>query len=165
IGVWGHGLNAKNLRVKKTKHIWNFFIRRIDGTPVSSEAEKQRVIICLRAAIERRASEGVSLKLFKPDKPGLLAEVTRTFRENAMNVTKAEISMGTGMARNIIHITNAIGNPVDSYFIYSVMQRSGSGHLRVKELPLMYHQKAKVYDQKMSSLGGAVLVYPYDNIR
>ncbi|PWA49314.1 ACT domain-containing protein [Artemisia annua] len=34
-----------------------FFISHIDGTPISSEAEKQRVIMCLRAAIERRVSK------------------------------------------------------------------------------------------------------------
>ncbi|GJZ70062.1 ACT domain-containing protein ACR8-like protein [Tanacetum coccineum] len=41
-----------------------FFIRHIDGTPISSEAEKQRVTLCLRAAIERRASEGTALNIF-----------------------------------------------------------------------------------------------------
>ncbi|GJX05371.1 vacuolar protein sorting-associated protein 18 [Tanacetum coccineum] len=35
------------------------------------------------------------------DKPGLLAEVTRTCMENSMNVTEAEISVATGMAQNI----------------------------------------------------------------
>ncbi|XP_035843416.1 ACT domain-containing protein ACR8-like [Helianthus annuus] len=52
--------------------------------------------MCLKAAVERRAREGVCLELFKPDKPGLLAQVTRTFRENAMNVTQAEISTTMG---------------------------------------------------------------------
>lgn len=37
-----------------------FFIRHRDGTPISSEAEKQRVILCLAAAIERRASQVLS---------------------------------------------------------------------------------------------------------
>lgn len=135
-----------------------FFIRHIDGTPISSEAEKQRVIMCLRAAIERRASEGVILELFKPDKPGLLAEVTRTFRENAMNVTQAEISTTTGMALNIFYVTDAIGNRVDSKVVDSVVERIGSGYLRVKELPLMYHQKVQNDEQNTTSLGGAVLV-------
>ncbi|GKB88797.1 ACT domain-containing protein ACR8-like protein [Tanacetum coccineum] len=45
--------------------------------------------MCLRVFIERKSFEGVRLELFKPDKPGLLAEVARTFRENAVNVTKA----------------------------------------------------------------------------
>ncbi|KAI3687477.1 hypothetical protein L1987_81174 [Smallanthus sonchifolius] len=134
-----------------------FFIRHIDGTPISSEAEKQRVIMCLKSAIERRASGGMRLELFKPDKPGLLAEVTRTFRENAMNVTQAEISTKMGMALNIFYVTDAVGNLVDSKVIDSVMDRIGSGYLTVKELPLMYHQKAESDLQTTGSLGGAVL--------
>ncbi|KAI3823672.1 hypothetical protein L1987_05112 [Smallanthus sonchifolius] len=135
-----------------------FFIRHIDGSPISSEAEKQRVIMCLKAAIERRAPGGVRLELYKPDKPGLLAQVTRTFRENAMNVTQAEISTKMGMALNIFYVTDAIGNPVDSKVIDSVMQRIGSGYLRVKELPLMYHQKVDSDEQNTGGLGGAVLL-------
>ncbi|XVF16165.1 hypothetical protein REPUB_Repub10bG0008000 [Reevesia pubescens] len=34
-----------------------FYIRHVDGLPISSEAERVRVIQCLEAAIERRASE------------------------------------------------------------------------------------------------------------
>jgi UTP:GlnB (protein PII) uridylyltransferase len=34
-----------------------YYIRHIDGSPVNSEAERQRVIQCLEAAIERRVSE------------------------------------------------------------------------------------------------------------
>ncbi|KAJ0509139.1 putative [Protein-PII] uridylyltransferase [Helianthus annuus] len=92
--------------------LYQTYRRHIDGSPISSEAEKQRVIMCLKAAVERRAPEGVRLELFKPDKPGLLAQVTRTFRENAMNVTQAEISTTMGMALNIFYVTDAIGNPV-----------------------------------------------------
>jgi hypothetical protein len=34
-----------------------FYIRHIDGSPVNSDAEKERIIQCLEAAIERRVSE------------------------------------------------------------------------------------------------------------
>ena len=34
-----------------------YCIRHIDGSPVKSDAERQRVIQCLEAAIERRVSE------------------------------------------------------------------------------------------------------------
>ncbi|KAL8063960.1 hypothetical protein ABFX02_01G060200 [Erythranthe guttata] len=49
-----------------------FFIWHMDGTPLSSEAEKERVIHCLRAAIERRASQGVRLELCAADRKWLL---------------------------------------------------------------------------------------------
>lgn len=34
-----------------------FYIRHTDGSPINSEAERQRVIQCLQASIERRASQ------------------------------------------------------------------------------------------------------------
>ncbi|CAN4079077.1 unnamed protein product [Withania somnifera] len=38
-----------------------FYIRHVDGLPISSEAERERVILCLEAAIERRTSESRNL--------------------------------------------------------------------------------------------------------
>lgn len=40
-----------------------FYIKHSDGTPISSEAERQRVIQCLQAAVERRASKVQSVYL------------------------------------------------------------------------------------------------------
>ncbi|KAJ0736483.1 putative [Protein-PII] uridylyltransferase [Helianthus annuus] len=131
-----------------------FFIRHTDGTAISSEAEKQRVTLCLKSAIERRASGGVRLELRKEDKPGLLAEVTRAFRENALNVTRAEISTTKGKAENIFYVTDAHGNHVDSKTIESVRQRIGLDYLRVKELPLAFRNNEKGENVE----GGAVLL-------
>ncbi|KAI3727536.1 hypothetical protein L6452_16152 [Arctium lappa] len=135
-----------------------FFIRHADGSPISSEAEKHRVTLCLRAAIERRASEGVRLELRKADKPGLLAEVTRTFRENALNVTRAEINTSNGTAVNIFYVTDALGYRVDSKIIESVRERIGSDYLRVKELPSTNHQKGEKEEEQTGGIGGAVLL-------
>ncbi|CAL5432864.1 unnamed protein product [Camellia sinensis] len=120
-----------------------FFIRHTDGTPISSEAEKQRVILCLQASIERRASEGVRLELCTADRSGLLADVTRTFRENGLNVTRAEISTTSGTALNVFSVTDASGSPADPKIIESVRQKIGMSKLKVKELPLIYHQKGE----------------------
>ncbi len=37
--------------------VQEFYIRHVDGLPIGSEAERERIIQCLEAAIERRASE------------------------------------------------------------------------------------------------------------
>lgn len=39
-------------------------MRHIDGSPVKSEAEKQRVIQCLEAAVKRRVSEVIKHPLY-----------------------------------------------------------------------------------------------------
>lgn len=131
-----------------------FFIRHMDGTPISSEAEKQRVILCLAAAIERRASQGVRLELCTADRKNLLADVTRTFRENGLNVTRAEISTAMGTARNVFYVTDAVGNPADSKIIDSVRQKIGLSNLKVKELPLIYHGKEEAEEV---GAGGAMI--------
>ncbi|KAL0326488.1 UNVERIFIED_CONTAM: ACT domain-containing protein ACR8 [Sesamum angustifolium] len=134
-----------------------FFIKHMDGTPISSEAEKQRVILCLQAAIERRASQGVRLELCASDRKGLLADVTRTFRENSLNVTRAEISTRMDTALNFFYVTDAIGNPADPKIIESVRQSIGLSNLKVKELPLIYHQKGE-RDEPTMGTGGAMLL-------
>ncbi|CAN0841829.1 ACT domain-containing protein ACR8 [Linum grandiflorum] len=137
-----------------------FYIRHQDGTPISSEAERQRVILCLQAAVERRASEGVRLELCMSDRRGLLADVTRTFRENGLNVTRAEIStMMSGAVENVFYVTDARGNPADGKIIESVRHRVGEGSLRVKELPpLVYHKEADRDEDAVHGVAGTVLL-------
>ncbi|KAI3453548.1 hypothetical protein Pfo_010211 [Paulownia fortunei] len=134
-----------------------FFIKHMDGSPISSEAEKQRVILCLQAAIERRASQGVRLELCTSDRKGLLADVTRTFRENGLNVTRAEISTTMETVLNVFYVTDAIGNPADPKIIESVREKIGLSNLKVKELPLIYHQKVE-RDEPAMGTGGAMLL-------
>ncbi|XP_030538173.1 ACT domain-containing protein ACR8-like [Rhodamnia argentea] len=135
-----------------------FWIRHTDGTPINSEAERQRVILCLQAAVERRASEGVRLELCTADRPGLVAEVTRTFRENGLNVTRAEISTTLGTAFNVFYMTDAAGNPADAKIIVAVRQRIGLSELQVKELPLIYHRSPESEEEEAGGVAGAVLL-------
>ncbi|KAK8518450.1 hypothetical protein V6N13_027925 [Hibiscus sabdariffa] len=145
------------INTAEDKAYMEFYIRHTDGTPISSEAEKQRVIQCLRAAIERRASNGVRLELCIPDRQGLLAFVTRTFRENGLNVTRTEISTTRDTALNVFYVSDAIGNVADPEIIESVRQKIGLGNLKVKELPLVYHGKT-VREEQAVGVGGAVLL-------
>ncbi|KAM0862602.1 hypothetical protein ACQ4PT_045151 [Festuca glaucescens] len=110
-----------------------FYIKRLDGRPISSEAERQRVIQCLQAAIERRTSEGVRLELRITDRRGLLAYVTRVFRENSLSVTHAEITTRDDMALNVFHVTDVAGRPADPKTIDEVIHGIGTDSLRVDE--------------------------------
>lgn len=96
------------------------------------------------------------LELCDDDRKGLLAEVTRTFRENGLNVTRAEISTTMGIAQNVFYVTDAIGNPADEKIINSVREKIGLSNLKVKELPMMYHQKRE--RDGAAGPGGAMLL-------
>ncbi|CAA7393374.1 unnamed protein product [Spirodela intermedia] len=112
-----------------------FYIRHVDGSPVNSEAERQRVIQCLEAAIERRVSEDLKLELSTGDRVGLLSDVTRIFRENSLTVTRAEVTTRGGKAVNTFYVRDAGGSAVDSKTIDAVRQAIGLTVLQVKGNP------------------------------
>ncbi|KAK7275024.1 hypothetical protein RIF29_16130 [Crotalaria pallida] len=112
-----------------------YYIRHIDGSPVKSDAERQRVIQCLEAAIKRRVSEGLKLELCTTDRVGLLSDVTRIFRENSLTVTRAEVTTKGGKAVNTFYVRGASGCVVDSKTIESIRQAIGNTILQVKGCP------------------------------
>ena len=101
--------------------------------------------------------QGVRLELSAEDRPGLLADVTRTFRENGLNVTRADISTEREMAANEFYVTDAVGNTADSKLIEAVRQKIGLSNLKVKELPMICHNKVESEEQPVG-VGGAVLL-------
>ncbi|XP_047322715.1 ACT domain-containing protein ACR4-like isoform X2 [Impatiens glandulifera] len=109
-----------------------YCIRHIDGSAVKSEAERERLIQCLEAAIERRVSEGLKLELCTKDRVGLLSDVTRIFRENSLAVIRAEVATRAGKAVNTFYVRDSSGYPVDRKIIESVRQSIGKTILQVK---------------------------------
>uniref|UniRef100_A0A0A9HDR6 ACT domain-containing protein ACR n=1 Tax=Arundo donax TaxID=35708 RepID=A0A0A9HDR6_ARUDO len=112
-----------------------YYIRHIDGSPVNSEAERQRIIQCLEAAIERRVSEGLKLELSTGDRVGLLSDVTRIFRENGLTVTRAEVSTRGDKAVNTFYVRDAAGSSVDLKTLEAIRQEIGQTVLEVKGHP------------------------------
>lgn len=133
-----------------------FYIRHVDGLPIGSDAERDRIVQCLEAAIERRASEvhsesstrtvridirvlrsfwflqGLELELCTEDRFGLLADITRIFRENSLCIRRAEISTKGGKAKDTFYVTDASGSPVDPRIVDSVRRQVGLTDLQVK---------------------------------
>ncbi|KAJ7513778.1 hypothetical protein O6H91_23G013900 [Diphasiastrum complanatum] len=111
-----------------------YYIRHLDGCTLNSEAERQRLIKCLEAAIKRRVSEGLRLELCMNDRVGLLSEITRIFREHGLSVTRAEVSTRGGMAVNVFHVTDMSGSPVDMKIVEAIRQEIGQTVLQVKDM-------------------------------
>lgn len=127
-----------------------YFIRHMDGSPVSSEAERQRVINCLEAAIRRRTSEGVRLELCGEDRVGLLSDVTRIFRENGLSVTRAEVTTRGSQAVNVFYVTDSSGYPVKNETIEAVRKEIGLTILHVNDDA---HSKSPPQERGLFSLG------------
>ena len=75
------------------------------------------------------------LELCTPDRPGLLSEVTRTFRENGLLVAQAEVSTKGDLASNVFYVTDAAGKAADQSAIDAVRERVGADCLVVSEEP------------------------------
>ncbi|MCL7045566.1 hypothetical protein MKW94_000860 [Papaver nudicaule] len=121
-----------NVDAEKPEAYQEYCIRHLDGFPVNSEAERQRLIQCLEAAIERRVSDGLKLELCTTDRVGLLSNVTRIFRENSLSVTRAEVTTKAGKAINTFYVRDSSGNPVDAKIIDYIRQVIGQTILQVK---------------------------------
>ncbi|KAM3314491.1 hypothetical protein ACQJBY_033367 [Aegilops geniculata] len=83
--------------------------------------------------LTRSSSQGVRLELRISDRRGLLAYVTRVFRENSLSVTHAEITTRGDMAVNVFHVTDVAGRPADPKTIDEVIHGVGTESLRVDE--------------------------------
>nr|XP_043617048.1 ACT domain-containing protein ACR6-like [Erigeron canadensis] len=103
-----------------------YYIRHVDGNRISSEAERERVMQCLEAAIERRTSEALELELCTEDRVGLLSDITRILRENSLCIKRAEISTENGKAKDIFYVTDMTrDSPVDPRTIDSIRRQIG----------------------------------------
>ncbi|KAF0924964.1 hypothetical protein E2562_015030 [Oryza meyeriana var. granulata] len=112
-----------------------YYIRHVDGRPVRSEAERQRVVQGLEAAIERRTADGLALEVRTCDRAGLLSDVTRIFRENGLTIRRAEISSEGGEAVDTFYLSDPQGHPVEAKTIESIRAQIGETTLRVKHNP------------------------------
>lgn len=71
-------------------------------------------------------------------------------------MARAEISTTENKALNIFYVTDAEGYSPDSKTIDAVIEKIGVSNLKVKELPLIYHQNAE--RKEAVGAGGAMLL-------
>ncbi|KAG6391873.1 hypothetical protein SASPL_149636 [Salvia splendens] len=109
-----------------------YYVRCVDGVPMQSDAERERIAQRLETAIERRSSEGLELELCGEDRIGLLPNITRILRENNLYIKRAEISSKGGKARHVFCVTDVTGDEVDPTIVDSIRQQIGQDVLHVK---------------------------------
>ncbi|XP_030514849.2 ACT domain-containing protein ACR2 [Rhodamnia argentea] len=110
-----------------------YFIRHIDGSALSTEGEKERVMKCLEAAIERRVCEGFRLELCANNRIGLLSDITRVLRENGLAVVRADVETQGEKAVNAFYLKDISGNEVDMEFVERIKREMGPIMLAVKD--------------------------------
>ncbi|KAL1353256.1 ACT domain-containing protein ACR2-like [Arachis hypogaea] len=135
-----------------------YFIRHIDGYALNTASEKERVINCLEAAIERRVCEGVRLELCADNRIGLLSDITRVLRENGVVVVRADVETHGDKAVNAFYVRDISGKEVDiDYFSKSLKREMGPIFtLHVKnETPITMRRTSSNSSSSSSSSSGS----------
>ncbi|XP_010520625.1 PREDICTED: ACT domain-containing protein ACR2-like [Tarenaya hassleriana] len=109
-----------------------YFIRHVDGCALNKEGEKERVVKCLEAAIERRVCEGVKVELCAQNRVGLLSDITRVLRENGLTIVRADVETQGQKSVNAFYVRDISGNTIDMEFVESVKKQMRPLHLAVK---------------------------------
>ncbi|XP_044483950.1 ACT domain-containing protein ACR1 isoform X2 [Mangifera indica] len=121
-----------------------YFIRHEDGCTLDKESERIKLTKCLIAAVERRVSHGLRLDISTKNRMGLLADITRLFRENGLSVSRSEIGTNEDRAIGSFHVTDASGHEVDAHTIELVRQEIGGSVLVVNESPGKLDNRSRV---------------------
>ncbi|CAJ1929213.1 unnamed protein product [Sphenostylis stenocarpa] len=103
-----------------------YYIRQSTGSSVlPSESDKQKLTLCLIAAVERRVSHGLRVDIGTENRMGLLSSVTRVFRENGLSISRIEIGTERGKAVGSFFVTDCAGEEVKPNIVELVRQETG----------------------------------------
>ncbi|XP_066348120.1 ACT domain-containing protein ACR6-like isoform X1 [Miscanthus floridulus] len=136
-----------------------YYIRHVDGHAVRCDDERQRLVRCLEAAIERRTAEGLELEVRTGDRAGLLSDITRIFRENGLTIRRAEISSLGGEAVDTFYLSDPQGLPVEAKTIEAIRAQIGEATLRVKNNPFAAGDGAARKDADVAGAGTTAFIF------
>ncbi|KOM44934.1 hypothetical protein LR48_Vigan06g024000 [Vigna angularis] len=119
-----------------------YYIRQMGSSGIPSESEKQKLTLCLIAAVERRVSHGLRMDIVTENRAGLLSNVTRVFRENGLSISRFEIGTEGGKAVGSFFVTDCSGEEVNPNIVELVRQETGGSVVIDHKSPHRLHQSS-----------------------
>ncbi|CAJ1943039.1 unnamed protein product [Sphenostylis stenocarpa] len=105
-----------------------YFVRPKGSLKLDNESERQKLSLCLIAAIERRVSHGLKMDIHTENRAGLLSKVTRVISENGLSITKMDIGVEGETATGSFHVANCSGEDVNPNIAELVRRETGGKH-------------------------------------
>ncbi|XP_020230375.1 ACT domain-containing protein ACR1 isoform X1 [Cajanus cajan] len=129
-----------------------YFIRHsMDSSGLPSESEKQKLTLCLTAAIERRVSRGLRVDIGTENRMGLLSNVTRVFRENGLSISRVEIGREGKKAVGSFFVRDCSGEEEVNPNILELVRRETGGSL------VTHHNSPHRVRQSSSSSASSII--------
>ncbi|GAU45429.1 hypothetical protein TSUD_182980, partial [Trifolium subterraneum] len=130
-----------------------YFIRNKGSSNLDNETEKQRLTLCLIAAIERRTSHGLKIDIRTQDKTGLLSMATRIIRENGLSITRVEFGVEGETAKGSLYVSDCSGQDANEN-IAELMKRE------IGESTVLVHNSPYSVSESSSSSNNSLDVIP-----
>ncbi|XP_027921578.1 ACT domain-containing protein ACR1-like isoform X2 [Vigna unguiculata] len=135
-----------------------YFVRRKGSLDLENESERQKLALCLIAALERRVSHGLKVEIRTEKRMGLLSKVTRVIGENGLSIAKMEIGVEGETAIGSFYLTNCSGEDVNPN-IEELMRIETGGSVtanyispyRVPKPMLSSSSRSNMHERKSSS--------------
>lgn len=102
-----------------------YYVRHKNGWTLPSEIERRKMIQNLMAATERRVSHGLRLDVTTQNRVGLLADVTRVFRESGLSISRAEVGLQGEQAVGTFYVKDTSGQAVTPETLETVRREIG----------------------------------------
>ncbi|KAK4262429.1 hypothetical protein QN277_027989 [Acacia crassicarpa] len=112
-----------------------YFVRHKDSSTLPRESERQKLTLCLIAAIERRVSHGLKIDINTGNRVGLMWDVTRVFRENGLWISRVEIGTRGDKAEGSFYVTDSTGEEVNPKIVELVRKEAGGSIVAVHKSP------------------------------
>ncbi|KAJ1399631.1 ACT domain [Sesbania bispinosa] len=133
-----------------------YFIKKKGGSILEKESERQKLTLCLIAAIERRVphvcpmshtnTKGLTIDIRAQNRTGLLSNVTRVIRENGLSITRAEIGVEGEIAVGSFYVTDSSGQNVNPNIAELVRREIGGSIVTVHNSPYMVPQSRTMHE-------------------
>ncbi|KAK7330934.1 hypothetical protein VNO77_25140 [Canavalia gladiata] len=102
-----------------------YFVRPKGKSNLDDESEKQKLTLCIIAAIERRISHGLKLDIRTQNRGGLLSNVTRVIRENGLSIARVQVGVDGEIAVGSFYVTDSSGKDVNPDIVELVRRETG----------------------------------------
>ncbi|XP_061359063.1 ACT domain-containing protein ACR1 isoform X2 [Gastrolobium bilobum] len=112
-----------------------YFVRPKGSSNMDNESERQKLTLCLIAAIERRVSHGLRVDIRTQNRIGLLSNVTRVIRENGLSITRVQIGVEGEIAVGSFYVTDSSGQDVNPNIAELLRKETGGSIVTVHNSP------------------------------
>lgn len=145
------------IRSKSSMADQEYYIKHnMSSSNLDDESERQKLILCLIAAIERRVSHGLRVDIRTENRMGLLSNVTRVFRENGLSVSRVEIGTEGEKAVGSFFVTDSSGEEVNPNIAGLVRRECGGSvvtdHKSPYRIPQSSSSSSSVVNETTSNI-------------